>query len=166
MTAPTSSTPTGATEPAEYVLLLVGDADRWWTTMTDQDRRRGYAAFTRFGRTITERGHRITAGAELHATPQAHHLRPGEATAHPGPFRANGAQIGGMYHVETSDLDDLLACCAILTEIGEGVEVRRAVRPQERPSAPADGSAGSAQAGGSVPSPGSRQPVGSAVSPS
>lgn len=25
----------------EYVVLLMGDADRWWTTMTDEQRQEG-----------------------------------------------------------------------------------------------------------------------------
>ena len=30
---------------AEYVVLIVGDADRWWTTMTEEQRAAGYAEY-------------------------------------------------------------------------------------------------------------------------
>ena len=53
---------------AEYVVLIVGDADRWWTTMDPEQRAAGYAEYNRFGEELTRRGHRITGGAELHAT--------------------------------------------------------------------------------------------------
>ena len=52
----------------EYVVLIVGDADRWWTTMDAEQRTAGYAEYTRFGEELAERGHKITGGAELHAT--------------------------------------------------------------------------------------------------
>ena len=28
----------------EYVVLIVGDAERWWTTMSEQERLEGYGA--------------------------------------------------------------------------------------------------------------------------
>ena len=34
----------------EYVVLIVGDADRWWTTMDAEQRAAGYAEYTRFAR--------------------------------------------------------------------------------------------------------------------
>ena len=34
--------------------------------------------------------------------------------------------------VETRDYDDLLDCCGILAELGDGIEVRRVVREDER----------------------------------
>ena len=52
---------------AEYVVLIVGDADRWWTTMDPEQRAAGYAENSR-GEELTRRGHRITGCAELHAT--------------------------------------------------------------------------------------------------
>ena len=52
----------------EYVVLIVGDADRWWTTMDAEKRAAGYAEYTRFGEELAERGHKVTGGAELHAT--------------------------------------------------------------------------------------------------
>lgn len=117
---------------AEYVILIVGDADRWWTTMSPEERRYGYAEYARFGQQLTSRGHRITGGAELHQTTEARHIAPGGSAPTDGPFAESAEHVGGFYQVESEDLDDLLECCTILTAIGEGVEVRRTVTPEER----------------------------------
>ena len=39
----------------EYVVLIVGDADRWWTTMDAEKRAAGYAEYTRFGEELARR---------------------------------------------------------------------------------------------------------------
>lgn len=119
---------------AEYMVLIVGDADRWWTTMTPQQRKEGYEQYERFSRELTERGHRITGGAELHGSSETKRIAPGTSTVTDGPFAEATEQVGGYYQVETDDLDDLLDCCRIITAIGEGVEVRRVVQAQERVS--------------------------------
>ena len=49
-----------------------------------------------------------------------------------GPFAEVTEQVGGFYQVETDDLDDLLECCAIIAALGDGIEVRRVVTPEER----------------------------------
>src|SRR5687768_3874612 len=41
--------PTEGDDMTEYVVLIVGDADRWWTTMSMQERKDGYAEYDRFG---------------------------------------------------------------------------------------------------------------------
>lgn len=122
----------------EYVVLFVGDADRWWTTMSLDERKAGYAAFQRFGAELTRRGHNIVGGAELHSTADAKRIAPGGGTVTDGPFAEVTEQVGGFYQVESDDLDDLMDCCQIVAEIGEGVEVRRTVQPEDRPAA--DGS--------------------------
>jgi hypothetical protein len=43
-------------------------------------------------------------------------------------------QLGGFYQVETDDLDDLMDCCQIIAAVGDGIEVRRVVKPEDRPS--------------------------------
>ena len=118
---------------AEYAVLIVGDADRWWTTMTEQERTTGYAEYDRFAAELTRRGHRITGGAELRPTTEAVHLRPGAREATDGPFAEGVEQIGGFYLVESDDLADLVDCTRILSATGEGIEIRRCVEPQERP---------------------------------
>ncbi|BDZ59991.1 hypothetical protein [Barrientosiimonas endolithica] len=61
----------------EYVVLFVGDADRWWTTMSLEERKAGYTEFQRFGAELTRRGHQIVGGAELHSTADAKRIAPG-----------------------------------------------------------------------------------------
>ena len=53
---------------AEYTVLIIGDADRWWTSMTMQERKDGYAAYGRFNQALAEGGHKIVGGAELTRT--------------------------------------------------------------------------------------------------
>lgn len=118
----------------EYVVLIVGDADRWWTTMDAEQRTAGYAEYGRFAQQLTERGHRITGGAELHATSEAKRIPGGGGTVTDGPFTETAEQVGGFYQVESDDLDDLLDCCRIIAALGDTVEVRRTVQPEDRPA--------------------------------
>jgi len=119
---------------AEYVVLITGDADRWWTSMTEEERRRGYAEYTRFDAELERRGHRVTGGAELHGMAEARRIAPGGTEVTTGPFTETTEQVGGFYLVETEDLDDLLQTCTILTALGDGIEVRRVVTNDERPA--------------------------------
>ncbi|MBM6404453.1 transcription initiation protein [Phycicoccus sp. CSK15P-2] len=118
----------------EYVVLIVGDADRWWTTMDVDQRTAGYAEYARFGEELTRRGHTITGGAELHATSEAKRIPPGGGPVTDGPFTETAEQVGGFYLVQSEDLDDLLDCCSIIAALGDGIEVRRTVQPEDRPS--------------------------------
>lgn len=121
----------------EYVVLFVGDADRWWTTMSLEERKAGYTEFQRFGAELTRRGHQIVGGAELHSTADAKRIAPGGGAVTDGPFTEVTEQVGGFYQIRTDDLDDLMDCCQIVAKIGEGVEVRRTVQPEDRPEADA-----------------------------
>ena len=123
-----------AQDTAEYMVIIVGDADRWWTSMSMKERKDAYAEYTRFGEELGRRGHKVTGGAELHHTAEAKSIRPGSAVVTDGPFTETAEQVGGFYLVETGDLDDLLECCKIITALGDGIEVRRTVDPAERPS--------------------------------
>lgn len=118
----------------EYTIVIVGDADRWWTTMTPEERKHGYAEYARFGRELVENGHKITGGAELHSTSEAKRIAPGATEVTEGPFAEAAEQVGGFYVVETDDLDDLLQRCTIITAVGDGIEVPRTVQPDERAS--------------------------------
>lgn len=51
-----------------------------------------------------------------------------------GPFAETAEQVGGFYLVESGDLEDLLDCCQIIAALGDGIEVRRTVQPQDRPA--------------------------------
>jgi len=118
----------------EYMIVLIGDADRWWTTMTPEERAHGYAEYGRFSKELGERGHKITGGAELHATTEAKSIAPWSKTVTDGPFAESAEQVGGFFTVETDDVDDVLDCCKIITALGDGVQLRRVVTPEERTS--------------------------------
>ena len=118
----------------EYVVLLMGDAERWWTDMTEEQRREGYAAHGRFSTELERRGHRITGGAELHRASEARSIAPDTDTVTEGPWAETAEQVGGFYLVETDDLDDLMECCKLLAATGDAVEVRRTVSAEERAS--------------------------------
>lgn len=119
---------------SEYIVLIVGDADRWWTTMSMQERKDGYAEYTRFGEELARRGHKVTGGAELKASTEARTIHPGSLEITEGPFAESNEQVGGFYQIETDDLDDLLQCCKIIAGLGDVVQVVPTVSPEERPS--------------------------------
>lgn len=116
----------------EYMVVILGDSDRWWSTMSRQERIDGYSEYTRFGEELTRRGHRITGGAELHPTTEARTVRPGGETVTDGPFTETAEHVGGFYLVESDDLDDLTDCCRIIAALGDGVEIRRVVSQEDR----------------------------------
>jgi hypothetical protein len=118
----------------EYMVIIVGDADRWWTSMSLKERKDGYAEYARFGEELARRGHKVTGGAELHQTSEAKSIRPGGSVVTDGPFAETAEQVGGFYLVESDGLEDLLDCCKIIAAVGDGIEVRRTVDPAERPS--------------------------------
>jgi hypothetical protein len=118
----------------EYVVLIVGDADRWWTTMDVDQRTAGDAEYHRFGEELVRRGHTVTGGAELHATSEAKRIPGGGGAVTDGPFTETAEQVGGFYQVESENLEDLLDCCQIIAALGDSVEVRRTVQPEDRPA--------------------------------
>ncbi|WP_120003141.1 YciI family protein [Nesterenkonia muleiensis] len=120
----------------EYMVGIVGDTDRWWTTMSRQEREAGYSEYTRFEEELTKRHHRITGGAELHASAQAKTVMPGGEHLTDGPFAETAEHLGGFYVVETEDLDDLVECCKIIAAVGDAVEIRRTVSSEERTAGP------------------------------
>lgn len=52
----------------EYIAANVGDADRWGSTVSRQERADGYAEHARIGEELVQRGHQVTGGAGLHPT--------------------------------------------------------------------------------------------------
>jgi len=117
---------------AEYVVLIVGDADRWWTSMTAEQRAAGYAEYTRFDEELTRRGHTVTGGAELRSTTEAKRIPAGGGPVTDGPFAEVTEQVGGFYQVQSDDLDDLVDCCQIIAALGDVVEVRPTVSVEDR----------------------------------
>lgn len=117
----------------EYVVLIVGDADRWWSQMTEEQRKEGYAVHDRFSEELMKRGHQITGGAELHHEREARTIPPGGGTPTDGPYLEITEQVGGFYVVRTEDVDDLLDVCQLLAQQGDAIEVRQVVEAEERP---------------------------------
>lgn len=118
----------------EYMIVIVGEDDRWWTKMSAEERRHGYAEYGRFTQELVSRGHKITGGAELHTVREARRIAPGSQTVTDGPFAESAEQVGGFFTVETDNVDDVLDCCKIITALGDGIELRRCVDPAERES--------------------------------
>lgn len=119
---------------AEYTVLIIGDADRWWTSMTMQERADGYAQYTKFNQALAEGGHTIVGGAELTRTSEARSIPKGGGAVVDGPFAETVESVGGYYQIETDDLDGLLECCQVIAATGDGIEVRPNVDPADRPS--------------------------------
>ncbi len=111
-----------------YVVLLPGDESAWEAT-PQAERERVYAVHREFARTLEERGHRVTGGAELGHSREARVLRTdadGRQTVTEGPYAETVEQLTGFYLVESDDLDDLVDVCRVLGR-GEGaIEVRAA----------------------------------------
>ncbi len=117
---------------SEYVVLIVGDADRWWSTMTKQEREAGYAVYGQLSAELTERGHHVVGGAELHGSTTARSIPVGGGPVTDGPFAETAEQVGGFFQVKTDDLDDLLDCFQQIARLGDGIEVRPVVTDAER----------------------------------
>lgn len=122
----------------EYMVVIIGDADRWWSTMSRQERVDGYSEYTRFGEELSRRGHQVTGGAELHPTTEARTVQPGGQRVTDGPFAETAEHVGGFYLVQTEDLDDLTECAKIIAGLGDAVEIRRTVSSQDRAASTAE----------------------------
>jgi hypothetical protein len=81
-----------------------------------------YAKHGEFARLLAERGHKVTAGAELTHSRHAKTVRADAVTD--GPYAESVEQLSGFYLVDTEDLADLHQCIGRLTGAGEGIEVR------------------------------------------
>ncbi|KQV69744.1 transcription initiation protein [Nocardioides sp. Root122] len=119
---------------AEYTVLIIGDADRWWTSMTLTEREEGYAQYARFNEALAAGGHTIVGGAELTRTSEARSIPAGGGPATEGPYAEAVEAVGGYYQIRTDDLDGLVECCQIIAATGDGIEVRPNVDAAERPS--------------------------------
>jgi hypothetical protein len=117
----------------EYVVLIVGDAERWWTTMSEQERTAAYAEYDRFTGELMSRGHTITGGAELAHSGTARTLRTtnGTVSITDGPYAETVEQLTGFYLVRSEDLDDLAEVCRILADADGAIEIRACLPPPE-----------------------------------
>lgn len=120
---------------ADYTVLIVGEADRWWTSMSLAERKDGYAQYARFNAALAAGGHQIMGGGELTRTAEARSIPAGGGPVTQGPYAETAEQVGGYYQVRTDDLDGLLECCQIIAATGDGIEVRPNVDPAARPAA-------------------------------
>ena len=111
-----------------YAVLLPGD-EAYWESASEEQRAAMYAKHGEFARMLDERGHKVTAGAELTHSRTAKVVRSNGSgtTVTDGPYAESVEQLGGFYVIETDDLDDLLEICGILTGPEGGVEVRATV---------------------------------------
>lgn len=117
---------------ARYILLLPEGEERW-ATATPEQKAAGYETHGKFAALLAERGHKITAGAELQhssATTTIHKNGTGfEVTE--GPYAEATEHITGFYAIETDDLADLTECCKVLAELEETIELRPVVEHGE-----------------------------------
>ncbi|MGL5851720.1 MAG: YciI family protein [Phycicoccus sp.] len=116
-----------------YAVLLPGD-EGTWEAMDAEQRAAVFAEHERFSAELERRGHRITGGAELTHSRTTTLLRPGSdgPVVSEGPFAETVEQLSGFYLVDSDDLPDLLEVCGILVAMGDVVEVRATVPPQEQ----------------------------------
>lgn len=117
----------------EYAVLLTAD-ENLWEQASDEDKVAMFARHEEFSRLLAERGHTITAGAELTPTRQSKSINrgaDGSVTVTDGPFAESVEQLGGFYSVQSDDLDDLLEICAVLADGDTTVQVRPAVDHSE-----------------------------------
>ncbi|WP_151526982.1 YciI family protein [Serinicoccus kebangsaanensis] len=119
---------------AQYTVLIIGAADRWWTSMSLAERTDGYAQYDKLGEALAAGGHTIVGGAELTQTTQARSIPAGGGPVTDGPYAETVEQVGGYYQIETDDLDGMVECFQIIARTGDGIEVRPNVNPEDRPS--------------------------------
>ena len=112
----------------EYAVLIVGD-EATYQAATPEEHAEVMQGHMEFARLLAERGHTVTAGAELTASTTARVLRDTGAghTVTDGPFAEGAEQLGGFYTVRTSDLDDLVEVCKVLAIGGDAIEIRACV---------------------------------------
>lgn len=107
---------------AQYILLLPEGEDRK-DDLTPEQKAAAYEAHGKFAALLAERGHTITAGAELQHSRHTTTIRKnGDVTQ--GPYTEGTEHIVGLYAVDTDDLADLVECCKTL---GATIEVRPTV---------------------------------------
>ncbi len=111
--------------PTTYVVLLTGDENRW-EAMSADEQAAVFARHEAFATALAERGHTVTGGAELTHARGTTPLREvdGEAVVTQGPYAESVEQLGGLYVVESDDLDDLVDCARLLLDDDGAIEIR------------------------------------------
>lgn len=107
-------------------MVLIPDNEDAWDASSAEEKAAMYAKHREFSELLAERGHKVTAGAELTRSDTAHIVSGtrDKPVITAGPYAEAAEQLTGFYLIESDDLDDLLRCVAVLAE-GEGrLEVR------------------------------------------
>jgi len=112
----------------EYI-VLIPDNEADWSMADEAEKQRIYGKHQEFAEALAQRGHKITAGAELTHSREARTVRrvDGALQVTDGPYTESVEQLSGFYVVESSDLDDLIECVGILAEGESKLEVRACV---------------------------------------
>jgi hypothetical protein len=112
----------------EYVVLIPGNEDSW-DAASPEDKQAMYAKHQEFAELLTERGHKVTAGAELTRSTTARLVSGArdDVTVTEGPYAESAEQLTGFYLIQSDDLDDLLKVVGVLAEGGGQLEVRACV---------------------------------------
>ena len=111
-----------------YVVTIPGDESAW-EARTDDEWRAVDAAHSAFHTALVERGHRVVASHQLAHSREAKVARrePDGVRVTDGPFAETVEQIGGVYVIDTSDVDDLMRLVTDLARTERAVEVRPTV---------------------------------------
>jgi hypothetical protein len=111
-----------------YVVTIPGDEDAW-EARTPEERRAVDHAHSAFSTALAERGHTVVTSVELSHSRYARvaRLAGDDVTITNGPYAETVEQIGGLYVVETSDVDDLMKLVTELARTERAVEVRPTV---------------------------------------
>jgi hypothetical protein len=109
----------------QYLILIPSDEDAWEASPPEA-RQEVYDEHGRFSALLEAHGHKILGGAELKHSREAKVVRgtPGALVITEGPYAEAVEQLSGYYLVESSDLDDLLQVCGVLTDAESAIEVR------------------------------------------
>jgi hypothetical protein len=112
----------------EYVVLISGNEEAW-ETASAEEKQAMFARHQEFSELLAERGHKVTAGAELTPAATASIVSGARdaVTVTEGPYAESAEQLGGFYLVQSDDLDDLLKVVGVLAEAGGRLEVRACV---------------------------------------
>jgi hypothetical protein len=107
-------------------LLLIYDAEKAWSDMSQADQDKMFGEYMEFTRGIKQSGHYIGGEAlQPIATATTVRVRDGKTVTTDGPFAETREQLGGYYLIEAKNLDDAIAVAAKIpsSRIGS-IEVR------------------------------------------
>ena len=111
-----------------YVVTIPGDESAW-AARTDDEWRAVDAAHSAFYRALLERGHTVVVSHQLTHSREAKVARGtgDRVQVTDGPFAETVEQIGGLYVIDTTDVDDLMQLVTELARTEQAVEVRPTV---------------------------------------